>query len=112
MQLVAGSRFVARICLLVGLAASASACSNDAPSAGQCDKLLDHLVSLEIGAAGGDKGLTPEMQADVNKQKAAVVQGKGPEFQKKCKKEMPGATVRCMLTATTIAEAGKCGTSS
>lgn len=110
MQLVAGFRSLVRVCLF-GAIAGAAGCSTDAPSAGQCDKLLDHLVSLEISGAGA-KGLTPEMQADLNKQKSAVLSGKGPEFQKKCTKEMPGATVRCMLAATTLEEAAKCGVSS
>ncbi|MBP6630874.1 MAG: hypothetical protein KBG28_02090 [Kofleriaceae bacterium] len=96
---------------LVTLLAAAAGCGADAPSAAQCGKLLDHLVELEIGAAGGGKGLTPEMQADLGKQKAAVLEAKGPEFTKKCSKEMPGPTVHCMLAAKSIDEAGKCGES-
>jgi len=91
--------------LLVGLVVAG--CSK-APSAEQCSKSLDHLIELEVLNAGGSKGLTDEMKADLAKQQAAVSEGQRQLFMEACGKKTPKAIVECTINAQSLDEAGKC----
>ena len=83
------------------------ACSK-APTAGDCSKSLDHLIELEIDNAGGNKGLTDEMKADLEKQKASVSDAQREQFMDACVKKTPKSIVDCTINAKTLEAAAKC----
>lgn len=77
------------------------------PTKGDCDKLLDHVIDIEINAAGGDK-LTPEMKADLDNQKAELRKFLGKQFMDKCYEKTPKGFVACGLKAKTPEEFAAC----
>jgi hypothetical protein len=79
-----------------------------APSSKQCSDSLDHLIELEILAAGGGKGLTDEMKADLAKQKAAVSDAQRQQFMQACVDKTPREIVECTLRAQSLDDAAKC----
>ncbi len=83
-----------------------SACG-DKPSTADCEKLLDHLITIEVSAAGTEK-LTPEMQADLDKQKKVLREHLKTQFMDQCKQKTPGSYVRCGLKARNLDELAKC----
>jgi hypothetical protein len=85
----------------------AAGCSGG-PSEAECGKALEHLIELEIQNAGGSKGLTEEMKADLQKQKAAVTEAQKSQFMEACVKKTPKAIVDCTLAAASIEQAAKC----
>ena len=93
--------------LLLVAALSTAGCGGT-PSTEDCSKALDHLIELEIQNAGGNKGLTEEMKADLVKQKAAVSEGQRAQFMETCEKKTPKDLVDCTLGAKSIEEAAKC----
>jgi len=97
-----------RVLLGLGLMAGLAAGCSKAPSADQCKGALDHLLELEIEDAGGTTGLTPEMKADLEKQKAAVSEQLRTNFMDACVKKTPKDIVECTLKAKTLGDAGKC----
>jgi hypothetical protein len=93
--------------LLLACVLLAAGCSN-APSGEQCKQALDHLLELEVDQAGGNKGLTEEMKADLVKQKANVSEALRSQFMEACVKKTPRDVVECVNKAKTIDDAGKC----
>jgi hypothetical protein len=93
--------------LLLVVALSAAACGG-APTEADCSKALDHLIELEIQNAGGSKGLSEEMRADLAKQKAAVSDGQRARFMEACVKKTPKDLVDCTISAQSIEQAAKC----
>jgi hypothetical protein len=104
-------RLLAVPLLVVGASLSAAACS-DAPSKDQCARLLEHLIDIEIAAGGGGgTEMTPEMKADLDKQKKAIAdfaQGEGKNFMQTCTSKTPKAVVECGLAAKTKDDVAKC----
>jgi hypothetical protein len=92
---------------LLAAVMSAAGCGG-APSTEDCSKALDHLIELEIQNAGGNKGLTEEMKADLQKQKAAVSEAQRAQFMEACVKKTPKDIVDCTLGAQSIEQAAKC----
>jgi hypothetical protein len=92
---------------LLVLALVVAGCSK-APSAEECSRSLDHLIELEIDNAGGNKGLTEEMKADLVKQKASVSEAVREQFMEACVKKTPKSIVACTISAKTLDEASKC----
>jgi hypothetical protein len=85
--------------LLSGTLASAGACGN-APSKPDCEKLLDHLIDLEIKQGGGDADMSDDMKADLEKQKKLVVDfASGQKFVETCTQKTPKKVVECGLSA-------------
>jgi hypothetical protein len=82
-------------------------CGN-APSAEQCTKVHEHIVELEIQAAGGSKAATEEMKADLQKQKATLLETTKQKFMDECMKKTPKDVVECTLRSNTLEDAGKC----
>ncbi|HET6611729.1 MAG TPA: hypothetical protein VFG83_07065 [Kofleriaceae bacterium] len=83
----------------LSLGLGATACS-DAPSREQCETLLDHVVDLEIQAAGtGD--ITPAMKADLEKQRKKLRDYVGAELIKTCMDEISSDRVACAIKAPT-----------
>ena len=84
-----------------------AACSS-APSSDQCSKALDHLVELEIQASGGSKGLSDEMKADLQKQKAQISDNYRQQFMDACVKKTPKSIVECTTSAQSLDDVSKC----
>ncbi len=84
--------------LLLGFLA---ACSK-APTDAECDQLLTHVVELEVAAAGGAAGATPEAKAALETQRKKVAESVGKDFLSTCRADLPRAQVRCGLAATTL----------
>jgi hypothetical protein len=96
-----------RAILAAGLCLAAG-CS-DAPSKDQCEKLLDHLIELEMKAGGTDAELTPEMKDDLAKQKTQVVDfAVGQKFIETCTDKTPKKVVECGLAAKSAEDLAKC----
>ena len=94
--------------LALCFAAALGACGN-APSKDECTKLLDHLIDLEIKAGGGDGELTPEMKADLEKQRQSVTDyATGQKFIETCTQKTPKSVVTCALDAKTQEDVAKC----
>lgn len=83
-----------------------SACS-DAPSREQCEKLLVHVVDLEIQAAGTDS-ITPAMKADLDEQRKKLHDYVGTELIKTCMEDISAKRVACALEATTREALAEC----
>ena len=93
--------------LFLACALVAVGCSK-APSGDECKKALDHLLELEVDHAGGGKGLTEEMKADLEKQKANVSEALRAQFMDACVKKTSRDIVACVNKAKNLDEAGKC----
>ena len=70
----------------------------DTASKGDCGKLLDHIIQLEMNAAGTGN-LTPDMKADIEDQRKKLTEHLANGFVDKCTKETPGSYVKCGLKA-------------
>ena len=85
---------------LGGLAWAASACS-EAPADGDCDKLLLHLVELEVNAG-------PASQPDKVRHKASLAEESRAQFVERCNSKLKATQVACGLKATTSEELDAC----
>jgi hypothetical protein len=86
---------------------AAGAGCGDKPSQGDCEKLLDHIIKVEVDQAGTDQ-LTPEMTADLEKQKKELRAHLKKQFMSQCMDKTPGAFVQCGLKARNSDELGAC----
>lgn len=80
---------------------------SEKPTEADCKKLLDHVVSLEISAAGTDK-LSPEMKADLERQRKELAETVSKPFIEQCAKNTPLSLVQCGLAAKTKADYAAC----
>lgn len=85
--------------LWVVLALAGTACGKS-PSEDECKQLLDHLVDLEFKKAGATAA--DKQKADLEKQKALVVETKTAEFMAACKEKTARERVDCALSATVL----------
>ena len=95
--------------LLCSLLATAAlgACS-DAPSKSDCEKLLDHLIDLEM-KSGGSGEVTADMKKDLDKQRTAIREfAAGQKFLETCTEKTPKKVVECGLAAKTSDDVAKC----
>lgn len=84
------------ICMSAGCATS----ENEEDAARKrCTRMRDHLVDLRLASAGD--------RVDVRAHRAALTQALGDAFVAKCK-ELPVATVKCLLGATDSVSANEC----
>lgn len=83
-----------------------AACSNG-PSEDQCKQLLDHLVDLEFKRAGST-ATADQQKADLEKQKAKVIEAKTDEFVAACTEKTARARVECALAANDLEAVAKC----
>jgi hypothetical protein len=103
------ARWSAPLALIAGLAAC-----GDAPSEGDCQKLLAHLVELEVSAGGarppteGDQAAVDTARAELAKQKKAIVDGASARFLEACVDKTPKSVVSCSLAAKTLDDVAKC----
>lgn len=98
-----------RICFLIcfGLAAPLVAACGDEPSKDQCQRLLDHMVSLEA-QAGGSGEVTSEMKEALEAQKKEVKADLEEDFMTYCLEQLPLAQVECALEARDLEAVSKC----
>lgn len=92
-----------RASLLSALLLLAGAACGNAPSKGECEKLLEHLVELEAAAAGGG-AMPADQKAELEQQKKKVQGEVGLDF---CLKEMSVDQVECGLKARSLDELDK-----
>ena len=83
-----------------------SGCS-DKPSEEQCTSLVDHIIELEIKAAGTDK-LSAEMKADLDKQRTQLKDYLRKQAVETCLESLPTAVVECGLEAKSLAAYAEC----
>ena len=81
---------------------SGAGCGN-APSKGDCEKLLDHLVELEA-AAGGGGAMPADQKGALEQQQKKVRESIGLDF---CVDKMSSDQVECGLKARTLEELDK-----
>jgi hypothetical protein len=94
--------------LLCAVLASAGACS-DAPSKADCEKLLDHLIELEIKQGGGGGDLSDDMKSDLDKQRTQVKDfATGQKFIETCTAKTPKSVVECGLGAKDTCDLQAC----
>jgi hypothetical protein len=72
---------------------------SDAPSAADCERLLDHVVELELAAPGAPKDPGPRQK---------LVDQVRKDFLSTCAKELRKAQVACALEAKQGAELAAC----
>ena len=83
-------------CVVLALAAGCG----KSPSEDQCKQLLDHLVDLEFKKAGATA--VDKQKADLEKQKAAVVEAKTTEFMAQCREKTAKDRVECAISASVL----------
>jgi hypothetical protein len=93
---------LAGLCLIL-----ASGCAKT-PTRSDCEKLLDHIVELEMASGGVAAAATPEARASREAQKTKVLGYVGTDFVGSCVKELPQAQLECGLAAKTQDELGRC----
>jgi len=96
---------------LLALTASAglSAGCGDAPSRNDCQKLLEHLIDLEIASGGGKpEAETEEAKAQRVKFRKQIADGASEKFFEACVHKTPKAVVDCSIAAKTLEDAAKC----
>lgn len=93
-------RLVSNFCVL-GLAVLGFAGCSNAPADGECDKLLTHLVDLELNEA-------KVTDADRAAKDKVLRDAIGSKFIERCKTELPASQVKCGLTATSTTDFEKC----
>ena len=93
---------------LSAVLASAGACGN-APSKADCEKLLDHLIDLEVKEGGGGGEMSDEMKGDLDKQRTQVKDfATGQKFIETCTAKTPKNVVECGLSAKDTCELQAC----
>ena len=94
--------------------AIAGAGCGDAPSKDDCQKLLDHLVDLEVAAGGGkalaagDEAADKARAGEIDKQKKQIAAAAGDKFLDVCVHKTPKSVVECSLRARSLDEVAKC----
>lgn len=92
-----------RAVLLALFLAVAAACGN-APSKGDCEKLLEHLVELEAAAGGAAVADPKAAKGELDQQKKKVRESVGLDF---CLKELSKDQLECGLKAKSLDELDK-----
>ena len=96
--------------LVCALVATAGACGEDKASDADCKAALDKIVDLEIEAAGTTH-LSPEMKADLDKQRDKMREHLREPFMKECKNDLPATVVKCRIKAKSKADLAACESS-
>ncbi|ACY19197.1 hypothetical protein [Haliangium ochraceum] len=98
---------VGQACFALLLGSAMIGCS-DTPSAEQCEKLLDHVVDLQLQEAGQGKEMPAEMRDAVKKQKDEVAGYVRESFMSQCTEELSSSFVECALAAKDATSYGNC----
>jgi hypothetical protein len=92
-----------RATLALAVLATLAGCSKK-PTEDACEKLLNHVVDLEMaagGTSGGDK-------AELDAQRKKVSDDIGKDFLNSCVKDLPMKQLECGMAAKTLEDLGKC----
>jgi len=100
-HIVTAKSFVQRAALIGALGLVGTAACSKAPADGDCEKLLIHLVEIEVNA-----GLASE--AERAKHKLDLADGSRTSFVKRCNEELKADQVTCSLKAKTSEELEAC----
>ncbi|HPH67249.1 MAG TPA: hypothetical protein PLF40_15950 [Kofleriaceae bacterium] len=100
-----GTRFVSLLGSALLLAGAAS-CKN-AASAEQCTQSMNNILDIEFATAGA-KADSPELKADIAKQKKAAAEAKMTEYMDACKNKTPRRIVECTIAAKTAEQLAAC----
>jgi hypothetical protein len=92
--------------LVLMLGVAAAGCSAT-PSPERCEKLLEHVVELQLQEAGQGKDLSAAMKDAVKGQKGEVAAYVRESFLVQCAK-LPNSFVDCAVAAKTTAEYADC----
>ncbi|HKE16976.1 MAG TPA: hypothetical protein VKB80_19015 [Kofleriaceae bacterium] len=87
------------LALAAALSLAGAACQGK-PSAGECDRVMRHVVDLEAADSGAG-AVPPDQRAELEARKKSVLQSIGTQY---CRDEMSTAQVKCALEAKTLAE--------
>ena len=96
------SRALVSIAAVLGLAA----CS-DTPSRSDCEKLLDHVVELELESGGGE-AVKKELADEVAEQKKRVIEYVREDFMDTCIEDLPKSQLECGLRAKSMSQLFEC----
>jgi hypothetical protein len=99
--IVTAKSFVQRAAFVGALGLVGSSACSKAPADGDCERLLVHLVEIEVGA-----GLASE--EDRAKHKLDLADGSRATFVKRCNEELKAVQVTCSLKAKTSEEIEAC----
>jgi hypothetical protein len=100
-HIVTAKSFAQRAALVGALGLVGGAACSKAPADGDCEKLLLHLVEIEVNA-----GLANETQRA--KHKLDLADGSRTNFVKRCNEELKADQVTCSLKAKTSEELEAC----
>ncbi|GAB4563515.1 MAG: hypothetical protein Tsb0020_12760 [Haliangiales bacterium] len=92
---------------VLGVALTLPGC-NQGASAEQCEKLLTHVVDLQVKDAGESKEMRPELQKTLATQRQKLADLVRQDFIKHCVEELPAGFVTCGLESNTTAEYADC----
>ena len=98
-----------RIVSLIGsalLLAGAAGCKN-AASAEQCTQAMNNILEIEFATAGA-KADSPELKAEIAKQKKTAADAKITEYMDACQNKTPRHLVECTIEAKTAAQLTAC----
>lgn len=93
--------------LICATTALLSACGSDRASDADCKAALAKIVDLEIEAAGTSR-LSPDMKADLDKQRKKMREHLREPFMKQCKNDLPASVVKCRIKAKSKADLAAC----
>lgn len=79
----------------------------DTPSKADCQKLLDHVVALELKAGGG-AAVNKEVAAELDDQKKRVMEYVGKDFMDTCIEDLPKSQLECGLKAKSMSQLFEC----
>lgn len=87
--------------LLIALCAVLSSACSDKPSEADCDRLVEHMIDLELQAA--------EVSADESDETRAKIEADvGERSRRACLDNLPMSQVECGLAAETVADIARC----
>lgn len=87
----------------IGVAAGCT----EKPSTADCQKLMNHVVDMEL-EAGGASALGGDLAADVAEQKKKLIDYVRTDFIDTCEKNLPASQVKCGLKAKSMAQLADC----
>lgn len=91
----------------LALTLSVSTGCKNAASSDQCAKSLTNILDIEFATAGA-KADTPELKAEIAKQKKAATDAKTAEFMDACQNKTPKNIVECTIAAKTAEQLAAC----
>ncbi|WP_428266834.1 hypothetical protein [Haliangium sp.] len=95
------------VALAMGLGVAAVGCSQS-PSDEQCEKLLEHVIALQVADSGESKELSPAMKDDLSNQQQKMAGYVREKFLAQCQESLPRDFVECAVAAKSMATYAEC----